>query len=457
MISGNKNRKPKIMIGKGLLPLMMAAALVMPVFRVSASKVTDLQQQKNATQNELNSAYGRASSLEGEQEAVYEEMEAANADMVENMASIELLEERIKDLEAQIAVKQAEYDAAKKDEEEQYAAMKIRVKFMYEKGNADYVQIMMQASSFSDILNKSQYIEKLYEYDRRLLVKFQETQERVKKAQKALEEEKAELEESRRGLEEEQAALQEKIDALQEQYEDFEEQIRQAQADAAVLAQRLRDQTNAISAAMEEEARAAEEARRKAEAEATRIREEQEKALAAAQQAQAEAAAQQAEQAQTAAGQTETAAAQNETEEEEDEEEEESSSSGSSSASSGTPVSSSGVTGQDVVNYACQFIGNPYVYGGSSLTNGTDCSGFTMSVYQHFGYSLGRTDVAQRSNGIAVSSIEEALPGDIICYPGHVGIYIGNGTIVHASTPATGIKYSPVTYRAYLGIRRIIY
>lgn len=109
------------------------------------------------------------------------------------------------------------------------------------------------------------------------------------------------------------------------------------------------------------------------------------------------------------------------------------------------------------MNYAIQFVGNPYVYGGNSLTEGTDCSGFTSLVYAHFGYSIGRTDVLQRSAGIAVSSLEEALPGDIICYAGHVALYVGNGTIVHASTEATGIKYSSATYRTYICIRRIIY
>lgn len=115
------------------------------------------------------------------------------------------------------------------------------------------------------------------------------------------------------------------------------------------------------------------------------------------------------------------------------------------------PTSSNG---QAVVNYACQFVGNPYVYGGTSLTNGTDCSGFVMSVYGAFGIGLPHSSSGMRSCGYEVS-LSEAQPGDIVCYSGHVGIYVGNGTIVHASTPATGITYSSVNYRTPICVRRI--
>ena len=132
-----------------------------------------------------------------------------------------------------------------------------------------------------------------------------------------------------------------------------------------------------------------------------------------------------------------------------------SSTSTSSSAESSSSYSApSGSDGQAVANYACQFIGNPYVYGGSSLTNGTDCSGFVMSVYAAFGIGLPHSSSGQRGCGYEVS-LSEAQPGDIVCYSGHVGIYVGNNTIVHASTPSSGIKYSTATYRSVLSVRRI--
>lgn len=132
---------------------------------------------------------------------------------------------------------------------------------------------------------------------------------------------------------------------------------------------------------------------------------------------------------------------------------EESSSSDSSSEESYSAPS--GSNGQAVVDYACQFVGNPYVYGGSSLTNGTDCSGFVMSVYAQFGISLPHSSSALRSVGYEVS-VDDMQPGDIICYSGHVAIYCGGNTIVHASNPSTGIKYtSPANYKTILAVRRI--
>jgi len=128
----------------------------------------------------------------------------------------------------------------------------------------------------------------------------------------------------------------------------------------------------------------------------------------------------------------------------------------SSSGGGGGSYSASGSgLGAAVANYGLQFVGNPYVYGGTSLTNGTDCSGFTMGVYRNFGVSLPHSSGAQRSCGYAVGSLAEAQAGDLICYSGHVAIYIGNGQIVHASTAATGIKVSSASYRSILAIRRI--
>ncbi len=128
----------------------------------------------------------------------------------------------------------------------------------------------------------------------------------------------------------------------------------------------------------------------------------------------------------------------------------------SSSSSSSTPqTSSTSGSGQAVVNYASQFLGNPYVYGGSSLTGGTDCSGFVMSVYAHFGRSLPHSSSALRSVGYGVS-YDSMQPGDILCYDGHVAIYAGGNTVIHASNPADGIKYtSPANYRPVVAVRRI--
>lgn len=172
-------------------------------------------------------------------------------------------------------------------------------------------------------------------------------------------------------------------------------------------------------------ARAAEEARKVREAEAAR---------AAAEQAAARKAAEKQEAKKAGAG----------------------SSTGSGSGSSaGQSTQTASSNGQAVVDYARQFLGNPYVYGGNSLTNGTDCSGFVKGVYAAFGINLPRTSAEQRSVGYAVS-LSEIQPGDIVCYSGHVGIYAGNNTLIHASNEKTGITLtSPVTYRSVLAVRRI--
>ncbi len=132
-----------------------------------------------------------------------------------------------------------------------------------------------------------------------------------------------------------------------------------------------------------------------------------------------------------------------------------SSSSSSSQSATTYTVGEGSEMGKAVAEYALQFEGNPYVYGGTSLTNGADCSGFVMSVYANFGVSLPHSSKADRTQGYAVDGLENAQPGDLICYSGHVALYIGNGQIVHASNPTKGIVVSGASYRKILAIRRI--
>lgn len=188
-------------------------------------------------------------------------------------------------------------------------------------------------------------------------------------------------------------------------------------------------------------ARAAEEARKAREAEAARAAAEQEAARKAAEKQEVKKSG-----AGSSAGSSSGSSAG-------------SSSGGSAGSGSGSSAGQSAQTassnGQAVVDYARQFLGNPYVYGGNSLTSGTDCSGFVKGVYAAFGINLPRTSSEQRSVGYAVS-LSEIQPGDIVCYSGHVGIYAGNNTLIHASNEKTGITLtSPVTYRSVLAVRRI--
>ena len=127
-----------------------------------------------------------------------------------------------------------------------------------------------------------------------------------------------------------------------------------------------------------------------------------------------------------------------------------------SNITSNTISSGNTALGQQIANFGLQFVGNPYVYGGTSLTDGADCSGFVMGVYSHFGVSLPRTSGEQGCSGKNVGGIENAQAGDLVWYSGHIGIYIGNGKVVHASNQKEGIKVSDATYRTILGVRRIV-
>ncbi len=162
------------------------------------------------------------------------------------------------------------------------------------------------------------------------------------------------------------------------------------------------------------------------------------------------------EEARAAAAATEAARAQKKAETQANKAEKSEANQATIEAARNTVASSGGSEmGKAVIDYATQFVGNPYVYGGSSLTNGTDCSGFVMSVYANFGVSLPHSSSALRSKGYDVGGLQNAQPGDIVCYSGHVGLYVGNGQIVHASTSKTGIIVSSATYRNILTVRRI--
>ena len=213
-----------------------------------------------------------------------------------------------------------------------------------------------------------------------------------------------------------------------------EEAERQAAAAAAEAARKAREEEERKAA---EAARRAEETAKKAEETARKTQKE------AAGKAQAEAAGKVQEETAKTAAQQSSEKTQQQTQ------------NAQQAQQKKDKVTQTVSNGQAVVNYADRFVGNPYVYGGSSLTNGADCSGFVMSVYQAFGISLPHSSSALRSVGYSVS-LSEIQPGDIVCYSGHVGIYAGNNTLLHASSPSTGIKYtSPVTYREILAIRRI--
>ncbi len=391
---------------------------------VFATSKTDLKKDAAANQKKLDAAQAEISSISEEKESVEAEMEAAQEELVQLLADVEILKSDIEKKNVEIEQAQADYDAAKLTEERQYNAMRARIKYMYENGgtaSTEYLDIFLHSDSITDAINKAAYASKLYEYDRTLLTNYIDAKEEVAERQRVLEEDLSELEEVKTDLEEKEEELNNTIAEQRASIENFSSKLAAARSQAKAYKKKI-DEDNAKIAkivAAEKEA-----ARKKAEEEAKRKKAEEE--------------ARRKSQESSDSGSSGSS----------------SKSSGGGAQSEGEPVS--GGSGSDIASYAQRFIGNPYVPGGTSLVNGCDCSGFVWAVYNHFGYSLPRQSGAQGASGSAVDGMENAQPGDIFYYVGHVGIYIGNGYIVHASTPATGIKITPATYRSIASIRRIV-
>ena len=399
---------------------------------VLATTISGLQEDIKRNQSQLNSVNKEIAGYQDAQEGVEEEISDLDAEMVALLTDINLIQEAIDDKEEDIANTQVAYDAAVAEKDEQYESMKIRIKFMYEKGDESYLQLFLGAQSMSDMMNKAHYIEQLYEYDRTLLEQYEATVQQVAQLWDQLEEEKSELVTSKTEMEEQQAYVNEVLEQKKQEYENYSTVLAKAKREAAAYTAKIKQETAQIRKLEEEERkRREEEERRRAE----------------------EAAAE----SQQGGGSENDDSSASEERTDDSGEAESSGDSGSSGsdASSNNPVSSGGGKGQEIARFACQFIGNPYVAGGTSLTNGADCSGFVLAVYKNFGYSLPRSSYAQSGAGTAVS-YAEAQPGDIIYYGGHVGIYIGNGQIVHASTERTGIKITSATYRSIITVRRIV-
>lgn len=324
--------------------------------------------------------------------------------------------DKIDTLENDLETKQDEVDQAGVDLEEaaakqtkQYEAMKLRIKYMYEEGDTSFLEIILSATSFSDFINKAEYIQEVHSYDRTKLNEYEETTRKVEELKESLQEEYTQMQTMQTELETEKASLSATLE--------------EKQSEIAQLDQSIQDEIAA-----------------RQEAERERERQAQEAAARAAQEAAAQTPVQQAP-----AGGSGNGGGGN-------------SSEGGNGGSQGgnTIAPPQGTDGWAVVAYARQFIGNPYVYGGNNLTNGIDCSGFTQQIYAAFGVSLPRVDSDQANCGVEIP-LSQAQAGDLLCYYGHVGIYNGAGGIIHASSPSVGIvEFSNCQYRTLKCVRRVL-
>ena len=458
MIQGRKVvRKGKLHIVV-MLVCALSFGVCQPVFATSSAEIQEeldqiqkdkdkLKQEQSGNQSKLEGTRGKINNLTGVMDNLDTEIEGLDTEMVGLLTDISIIEQAIQDKREEIAQTEEALKEAIQVQDEQYEAMKIRIRYMYEKGDKSYLTLLLESQSIDDALNKADYIEKLYEYDRKLLLEYQATVQRVSELKDTLEEEESELMSSKIELREQQELLDELLAQKKKEYEDYDARLVKAKQEAAVYTAKINQQTNELRALeakqkekekeKEEKIKEEEEARRKAEEE--RLRAEQEANEAAS----------------NDSGYTGTSSGSGSSHDSGTSSGNSGGSSSSGSSDAPKPSGGGGSKGQQIVDYACQFLGNPYVPGGTSLTNGADCSGFTMSVFRQFGINLPRNSYAQSQVGTAVS-YDQARAGDIIYYGGHVGIYMGDGRIVHASTQKTGIKISVATYRPIITIRRVI-
>lgn len=398
---------------KRLTAALLVVALSFSQFSVAlADKKTDAQNKKKEAEENLNKKNEEIEEIEQQQQQLQSEINQLDSELGQVMIDLSVLEEDLAIKEDELAQTKENLEQAKIDEQNQYEAMKKRIQFMYENGDSTLLSSILESDNISDMLNRVEYFNEVYDYDRSLLTTYQETKEQVAALEQQQEEEVAALEQTRVDYQAKAADYQNMIAQKENSMDNFDEKLKQVQALAAQYQDTISVQNTII--ANEEAREAAERA------------------------AQAAAAAAAANQNNNSTG-----------------------NSGGGSTSSGggqnlNPGYATNVSGSDVVAYAMTFVGNPYVWGGKDPNTGADCSGFTSYVYAHFGISIPSYSYSQRSVGKEVS-YENAQPGDLICYAGHVAIYMGNGKIVHAKGTAYGIVGNDnATYRPIITVRRVL-
>lgn len=380
-------------------------------------KQKDAEKKKSQAEQNLKDKKNEINGLKDQQQTTADDIKNKSAKLDEILAAQKKLQTDITSKQAEIEQNQKDLAAAQEKQQEQYDAMKKRIQFMYENSAEDNIwTAIIESNGITDMLNRIEYVSDVYDSDRALMDSYQAAVEQVKEIGTKLDNDMNELTAMQDDYEKQQADVEAAIVALENQKEQYASQIAQAQ-------QQAENYQNIITAQ-------------------GKIIQEQEAAAAAAA---AQAAAARANSSSSSSSYDGGGAGKG------------GSIAGDYAAGGGkNPGASTGVSGSSVVSYAMQFVGHPYVWGGNSLTNGVDCSGFVHEVYAHFGISTPRYSQAFKSVGQAVS-FDNIQPGDVVVYPGHVAIYAGGGVIVEAQSTKAGITANrSVQCHTILAIRRLV-
>lgn len=378
-------------------------------------KQKDAEKKKSQAEQDLKDKKNEINGLKNQQQTTADDIKNKSAKLDEILAAQKKLQTDITSKQAEIEQNQKDLAAAQEKQQEQYDAMKKRIQFMYENSAEDNIwTAIIESNGITDMLNRIEYVSDVYDSDRALMDSYQAAVEQVKEIGTKLDNDMNELTAMQDDYEKQQADVEAAIVALENQKEQYASQIAQAQ-------QQADNYQNIITAQ-------------------GKIIQEQEAAAAAAAAAAARANSSSSSPSYDGGGAGKGGSI------------------ASDYAAGGgkNPGASTGVSGSSVVSYAMQFVGNPYVWGGNSLTNGVDCSGFVHEVYAHFGISTPRYSQAFKSVGQAVS-FDNIQPGDVVVYPGHVAIYAGGGVIVEAQSTKAGITANrSVQCHTILAIRRLV-
>lgn len=374
-------------------------------------KQKDAEKKKSQAEQDLKDKKNEINGLKDQQQTTADDIKNKSAKLDEILAAQKKLQKDITSKQAEIEQNQKDLAAAQEKQQEQYDAMKKRIQFMYENSAEDNIwTAIIESNGITDMLNRIEYVSDVYDSDRALMDSYQAAVEQVKEIGTKLDNDMNELTAMQDDYEKQQADVEAAIVALENQKEQYASQIAQAQ-------QQADNYQNIITAQ-------------------GKIIQEQEAAAAAAARANSSSSSPSYDGGGAGKG----------------------GSIASDYAAGGgkNPGASTGVSGSSVVSYAMQFVGNPYVWAGNSLTNGVDCSGFVHEVYAHFGISTPRYSQAFKSVGQAVS-FDNIQPGDVVVYPGHVAIYAGGGVIVEAQSTKAGITANrSVQCHTILAIRRLV-